>query len=197
MVKYIFASSIDSNKKTGLIASDTIYSGETIIQERPLICSQYLWNIEYRYDACDFCLTPLETSEENVRRLSDDETIVLPYKEQCCPTNKSTQVACSCNFVRFCSVDCQTQAWQMYHKVLCPSEQTNSQQHLAIALKELCDFWKSIHYPPETASIMLLVKILASIKQSINPNEFISKLKEFESLTDHNEEFVHKLLGNV
>lgn len=178
-------------QKKGLVATSPIYTGESILEERPIICSQFLWNAEYKYEACEFCLTPLETAEENVRRLAGDQTISLPYTEQCCTTSKSTQVICTCS-VRYCSTECRGQAWALYHQTLC----TANNASIAEPTSKLCDFWKSIHYPPETASIMLLVKVLASIKQSPTPQELISKINEFAGGIEDNDAIMRKLLGD-
>lgn len=46
--------------------------GDIIFEEAPLISSQYCWNAAYGYAACEHCLRPLETAEDNVRRLTAD-----------------------------------------------------------------------------------------------------------------------------
>lgn len=183
-----------------LYATETIYTGEVIFREEPLICSQFLWNAQYKYDSCDFCLTPLENAQENVQRLTGDSTIQLPYLADCCATNKSQHVKCGCD-TRFCSAACHYKAWQTYHRILCPTDPAKPPQ-LQLQLKEnlekLCDFWKSIHYPPETGSILLIVKIFASIRQSANPQELIQKYNEFSCKYSANaDRLVSKLLGNL
>ncbi|OTF78084.1 SET and MYND domain-containing protein (SMYD)-like protein [Euroglyphus maynei] len=168
-----FSINHDAIKGRCLIATETIHTGEIIFEELPLVCSQFLWNAECKYDACQFCLTPLETAEENVSRLTKEQ-IKLPYFEQCCQTNKSKHVDClGCGQKeRYCSIECRQHAFEIYHQTLCYSRS----EELANNLNKLCDLWKSIHYPPETASIMLLVKILARIKQD---STFIQKLQQF------------------
>ena len=180
-------------QKKGLQAISAIYTGECILEEQPLLCSQFLWNAEYKYAACEFCLAPLETAEENVRRLSGDPTVSLPFTEQCCPTNKSAHVSCTCG-VLFCTPECRQRAWDLYHRSLCPSEPSNAST-LGQSIEKLCNFWKTTHYPPETASIMLLVKILAAIKQSPSPMEMMAKVNEFTCSMGNSEEMIRKLLG--
>lgn len=174
-----------------LIAKETIVMGEIIFEESPLVCSQFLWNAECKYDACQYCLTPLETAEENVSRLTK-ECIQLPYVEQCCQTDKCKHVDClGCGRQeRYCSIECRQRARESYHQTLCPSQS----ETMAINLNKLCQHWKSIHYPPETASIMLLVKILARIKQDAT---VVEKLQQFSSNTaQESEKFVHILCGD-
>lgn len=53
-----------------------------------------------------------------------------------------------------------------------------------------------MHYPPETTSIMLLVRILAYIQQSSDPSTAAAKVKQFCHRTvNEDAELVHKLLG--
>lgn len=53
-----------------------------------------------------------------------------------------------------------------------------------------------MHYPPETTSIMLLVRILASIQQSADPAAAAAQVKQFCHRTvNEDAELVHKLLG--
>lgn len=53
-----------------------------------------------------------------------------------------------------------------------------------------------MHYPPETTSIMLLVRILAYIQQSPDPANAASNVKQFCHRTvNEDAELVHKLLG--
>lgn len=53
-----------------------------------------------------------------------------------------------------------------------------------------------MHYPPETGTIMLIVKILAMYKQSKNKEEFLETLKSFQSIMVNEElMIIHKMLG--
>lgn len=177
----------------GLYATECIYAGEIIFQERPLVCAQFLWNAEYRYDACEFCLAPLESAQENVQRLVGRD-VQLPYADECCPTDKSKHVRCNCG-TRYCSDQCRQDSWVSYHRTLCPVAPGNRAE-LAGAISRLCDAWKSIHYPPETASVVLLVKVLAHLKQSDTRQQFAEKLSQFScNYIEDSERLVHKLLG--
>lgn len=57
------------------------------------MCAQFLWNQAYGYLACDYCLKPLESAEENVRRLAGVPDLHLPYSE-CCETKKDECIDC-------------------------------------------------------------------------------------------------------
>lgn len=53
-----------------------------------------------------------------------------------------------------------------------------------------------MHYPPETTSVMLLVRILAFIEQSNDPSAAAGVIKQFCHRTvNEDAELVHKLLG--
>lgn len=69
---------------------------------------------------------PLESAEENIRRLAFDKSIVLPYPEAD-PTREVQQTAVQCPNcpVKFCSNDCLARAEAAYHKVMCASLQPN------------------------------------------------------------------------
>lgn len=53
-----------------------------------------------------------------------------------------------------------------------------------------------MHYPPETGTIMLIVRILAMYKQSRDKEEFLETLKQFQSIVVNEElQIFHKMLG--
>lgn len=87
--------------------------GDIILEEKPLVCSQYAWNADYKYLACDYCLRPLETAEDNVRRLTNNPSIVLPFPD-CCETKTDAIVECEFCGVKFCSANCRDDALQRY-----------------------------------------------------------------------------------
>lgn len=95
----------------GLFSNRTFKEGDAILEERPVVCCQFPWNSEFGYSACDHCLRPLETAEENVRRLTGNPNFVVPHKE-CCDVNKSLITACPLCGVKYCSVECQNEAFQ-------------------------------------------------------------------------------------
>lgn len=81
-----------------IISKRISQAGDLIFEDQPLVLAQFEWNKAYKYavnkyfdfrkvfsssdlKSCDFCLFPLETCEENVRRLTQNKTIVLPHPE--------------------------------------------------------------------------------------------------------------------
>ncbi len=66
------------NQGRGLVATKPIAEGDVIFTEEPLVSAQFLWNKSCKYSACDHCLRPLETVEQNIRRLTKDPDFVLP-----------------------------------------------------------------------------------------------------------------------
>jgi len=97
----------------GLFSNRAFKEGDVILEEKPVICCQFLWNSQFGYLACDNCLKPLETAEENVRRLTGNPNFVVPHKE-CCEVNKSLITECHQCGVKYCSVECQNEAFQRW-----------------------------------------------------------------------------------
>lgn len=57
--------------------------------------------------------------------------------------------------------------------------------------------WKKMHYPPETASISLIIKLFAMLKQVPNKDEFLAMLNDFQQVSGNEElQVFHKLLGD-
>ena len=179
------------NKGRGLFAKTEIKEGDIILEEAPIIAAQFLWNATCRYLACDHCLRSLETAEEMARRLTGNQFLVLPHP-QACNVNKELFAQCFQCQVTYCSEECRQNAWQEYHQTLCSQPTDN-----ATAIDNLKEAWKSIHYPPETSSIMLAVRLLARIKQANNKEEIINQFSSMCSASVNEEEhIIHKLLGN-
>ncbi|KAG1651291.1 SET and MYND domain-containing protein 5 [Nymphon striatum] len=175
----------------GLFALQDFKCGDVIFVEQPLVCSQFLWNAAYGYSACDFCMRPLETTEENVRRLTGVHSFILKYPELS-TTNKANHVCCTNCGTMFCSSSCKAQALNQYHKVLCLGPSINDANHPLIKLQE---FWKHVHYPPETASIMLIARMIATVKQANDKEGAKHLFSHFCHATQKNE-IVHQLLGD-
>ncbi|XP_033099327.1 SET and MYND domain-containing protein 5-like isoform X2 [Anneissia japonica] len=134
----------------------------------------------------------LETAEVNAKRLSGNPSLVLPHPE-CCEVNPHNHVECPQCLVAYCSKECRTQAWEQYHQVLCVSQHPPDPEHPLVMLQEI---WRNMHFPPETTSIMLLAKMIASIKQAKDKEKVIKKFNNFCRATVNEErELVHKLMG--
>uniref|UniRef100_A0A8C6KAV2 Protein-lysine N-trimethyltransferase SMYD5 n=1 Tax=Nothobranchius furzeri TaxID=105023 RepID=A0A8C6KAV2_NOTFU len=145
----------------GLFAKKSIKKGDTIFTERPLVSAQFLWNELYKYKACEYCLRALETAEENARRLSGNPALSLPHAELCCVHPELHQACPQCQ-VMYCSSECRQAAADQYHKVLCLGPSQDDPNH---PINKLKNTWRSMHYPPETSSIMLMAKMVAAVKQ--------------------------------
>ncbi|KAK8753657.1 hypothetical protein OTU49_000996 [Cherax quadricarinatus] len=176
----------------GLFATRDFKSGEVIFEERPLVSCQFLWNAAYGYLACDFCMRPLETAEENACRLTQNPQLTLPYPE-CCDTKKDAVVECPYCDASYCSRDCRESAWNQYHETLCLRSFMPDPSHPLVMLQEA---WKQMHYPPETACIMLLARIIATVRQAADKEGATALFMQFCHRTvNEEEEIAHKLLG--
>lgn len=107
-------------------------------------------------------MRPLENAQENVRRLAENQSIVLPHLKECCETfaQKSNQCRCPQCGIEYCSKDCLLQASDSYHQSVCPTNPAAAQ-----SMSILMDYWKQIHLPPETTNIYLVLKLIALAKQ--------------------------------
>uniref|UniRef100_A0A1Q3F3A4 Putative histone tail methylase n=1 Tax=Culex tarsalis TaxID=7177 RepID=A0A1Q3F3A4_CULTA len=181
-----------ADKGRGLFARQLIKAGTVLFEESPLVSSQFSWNAAYGYLACEYCLRPLETAECNVRRLANDYAIELPYPE-CCPVQEQLEdhTRCADCGTLYCSQSCLGDALERYHKAICLGANKDKTSHPVNALIE---FWKKTHYPPETSSIMLIIKIIGMFKQS---PDMQSKFDDFVSQAVNEDlEIFHKMLGN-
>ncbi|KAI1238044.1 hypothetical protein IHE44_0012752 [Lamprotornis superbus] len=210
---------ISSAKGKGLFATKNIRRGETVFVERPVVSSQFLWNALYNYRACDHCLRALETAEENAQRLLGRSSLVLPHPEQC-SIRKDLHQQCPRCQVTYCSAECRQAALEQYHQVLCLGPSRDDPTHPLNKLQEawscLClppafhshdllisspfESHRNMHYPPETSSIMLMARMVATIKQVQQAKDkewWIKAFSQFCSKTaNEEEEIVHKLLGD-
>ncbi|XP_045045300.1 protein-lysine N-trimethyltransferase SMYD5 isoform X2 [Desmodus rotundus] len=152
---------VSSCKGKGLFATQLIRKGETIFVERPLVAAQFLWNALYHYRACDHCLRALEKAEENAQRLTGKPGQVLPHPELC-TVRKDLHQNCPHCQVMYCSAECRLAAAEQYHRVLCTGPSQDDPLH---PLNKLQEAWRSVHYPPETSSIMLMARMVATVKQ--------------------------------
>jgi len=88
---------VNQQKGKGLFANKDFREGEFIFEEKPLVCSQFLWNSMYKYTACCACLRSLETAEEMARRLSGNASLELPYASKCCEITRLGHEIVSCH----------------------------------------------------------------------------------------------------
>lgn len=180
----------NSKKGKGLFATKKFDPGDIILEEDPLVSCQFAWNAAYRYLACDYCMRPLETPEQNVRRLACKSEIVLPHADSFEINLEDLETCAKCEAL-YCSGMCKQMAYERYHRTTC-FDMTDPLHPMTVLIEE----WKQMHYPPETTNILLLVRILAFINQSPDPAYAASKIKQFCHRTENEDaELVHKLLG--
>ncbi|XP_071393718.1 protein-lysine N-trimethyltransferase SMYD5-like, partial [Centroberyx affinis] len=183
---------IDKIKGKGLFAKRSIKKGDSIFIERPLVSAQFLWNALYKYKACEYCLRALETAEENARRLSGIPGLSLPHPELCSVRPELHQACPQCQ-VMYCSKECRQAAADQYHRVLCLGPSHDDPDH---PINKLKDAWRSMHYPPETSSIMLMARMVAVVKQAQDKAHWQKLFSQFCSrAANEEEEIAHKLLG--
>ncbi|XP_067642634.1 histone-lysine N-trimethyltransferase SMYD5 [Eurosta solidaginis] len=181
-------------KGRAMICTKNIANGDTIFEEEPFVSCQFSWNAAYGYTACDHCMRPLETVTLNVRRLANNNALVVPLLEHDLTKPWIEQFTqCTRCKVRYCSEDCRIEALNKYHRIACMGAFHADDTHPINVLNEI---WKKMHYPPETGTIMLLVRLMAMYKQSNNKKEFLESLQSFQSTivnTEH--QIYHKMLG--
>lgn len=177
-----------------MISKKHFKEGDVIFEEEAFVSCQFSWNAAYGYAACDHCMRPLETTEQNVRRLASDQTISVPFQEHD-PTKQWLDQFCVCVQcgTKYCSEDCRVDALKKYHTVACMGNFRQDDSH---PINILNDSWKKMHYPPETGTILLIVRIMAMYKQSKNKEEFLETLKGFQCVFVNEEDKIyHKMLG--
>uniref|UniRef100_A0A8C2Z6B0 Protein-lysine N-trimethyltransferase SMYD5 n=1 Tax=Cyclopterus lumpus TaxID=8103 RepID=A0A8C2Z6B0_CYCLU len=183
---------INNVKGKGLFAKKSIKKGDALFLERPLVSAQFQWNALYKYRACEYCLRALETAEENARRLSGIPGLSLPHPQLCRVRPELHQGCPQCQ-VMYCSSECRQAAADQYHRVLCLGSSHDDPDHPVNKLK---DAWRSMHYPPETSSIMLMARMVAAVKQAKDKAHWQQLFSHFCSRTgNEEEEIAHKLLG--
>lgn len=183
-----------AQKGRGVFATAPIKAETVLFEEAPLVSAQFSWNYTYGYLACEYCLKPLETAETNARRLANDFSISLPYVE-CCPVQEQLSGHTKCPDCRevYCSDQCMHNAVKLYHGALCLGAEKGNLEHPTNALVE---FWKKMHYPPETSSIQLVIKIIGMFKQSADIAGLRAKFEDFVSQTMNEDLMIfHKMLG--
>lgn len=179
-------------KGKGLFALRPIKAGDVIFEERPLVSCQFLWNATYGYLACDYCMAPLESAEENAKRLVARNDLSLLHPD-CCETNKESQVKCAHCQTTYCCEECRSSAWDQFHRTLCLGLNNTDHRH---PLELLQEAWRNMHYPPETSNIMLLARIIATVIQAEDNEGAINLFSQFCHRTiNEEEEIIHKLLG--
>lgn len=80
-----------------------------------------------------------------------------------------------------------------YHSILCLQSRVKDESH---PLTQLNETWKQMHYPPETATVMLLARMVAMVNQTDLKLDLLSTFSQFcHRTTNDTHEIVHNLLG--
>ena len=83
-------------------------------------------------------MKPLESAEENVRRLTNNNLFILHFPENC-ETNKSSITKCEKCEIEYCNEECRSLAYTSYHDLLCLEDRSSSHEH---PISILYDAWK-------------------------------------------------------
>ena len=83
-------------------------------------------------------MKPLETAEENVRRLSNNNFFVLHFPEHN-ETDKSLITKCEKCQIEYCNNECKMLASEAYHDILCLGDDRLNSEH---PMNILYDSWK-------------------------------------------------------
>lgn len=76
---------------------------------------------------------------------------------------------------------------------MCLRTREKNEQHPLVQLKEA---WKQMHYPPETATIMLLARMIAMVNQANDKSEILCNFYQFcRKTVDETKEISHNLMG--
>ncbi|XP_037091255.1 SET and MYND domain-containing protein 5-like [Pollicipes pollicipes] len=76
---------------------------------------------------------------------------------------------------------------------VCTRSFTRDASHPLVILQET---WKKMHYPPETACIMLVARMLATVRQAADTEGAVNLFMQFCHRTvNEEEEIAHKMLG--
>ncbi|XP_050042653.1 protein-lysine N-trimethyltransferase SMYD5-like isoform X2 [Dermacentor andersoni] len=180
-----------SRARERLFAVRHFAEGEAVLTELPVTSSQLAWNRACKYAACDLCMRPLETAEANAQRLTAKSQLRLPHPD-CCATRVQEHIACPGCQAAYCSEACRSKAWQLYHQVICAVSNEPSRP-----LHNLLEAWKTMHYPPETTTIELAVRIMAAFVQSEDKVKALAVLERFAlgGTTEEQGSILSRLLG--
>ena len=74
----------------------------------------------------------------------------------------SSQVECPHCSLRYCSAACRDEGWRRYHQLLCLGPSAQDEIHPSNMLDEI---WRNSHFPPETASVHLITRIIAMVRR--------------------------------
>jgi hypothetical protein len=145
-----------------------ISPGEDVFTDIPLVHAQTVDTLSIS-PACATCttslLTPAVYFESNWSRMSEK---VQQQIDDYWPPIKPLPCL-HCSFELYCSEACRTQAWESYHRVLCPSVNSETiELHQFCANRQIIvrETWNSIFSPMVVAK--LIAMIILNVVDSVN-----------------------------
>lgn len=176
---------ISEEKERGLVTLRDIDEGQVIFEETAWVSSQYLYNKRF-FKACEHCMKSLESPTELLVRLSGVGKVQLPFEKEFEAYDHVERsisgelISCSyCQEVFYCSEKCQAESMAQYHDRMCRGRRNIE------PLDRLAALWKEFHYPPETATPMLLVRavcrVLSFLDNGMTYEQSIAPLLAFKN----------------
>ncbi|KAI9150914.1 SET and MYND domain-containing protein 5 [Blastocladiella emersonii ATCC 22665] len=152
---------ISDHKERGVLAARDFAEGDVIFEEAPQVSAQYLYNSQF-FPACEYCQASLEAPVDMARRLAGTDEIPALWGADELPGLPRLPCQHGCEDVVYCSETCRSRAWDEYHRILCVGvNPVGDASDPRPVLHQIYDEWRSFHFPPETATIGLVVKMVA------------------------------------
>lgn len=208
----------------GIISrSDVPIPAETVLfSEHPLVSSQYAYNRRF-FITCSHCMKSVESPRDMLARLSGVGADQIRPEVPEWQWSKHGCVCEFCSLPEhedsdehrpfvdmhgdpipnrnpvlfkqwYCSEDCRSRAWTLYHAALCPGNESKhptftQQRSMRRGLMNLEQCWMQMHVPQESASIFLLVKLVGWMVNRMDldgwsPDQCYSVLDSFQSNVD-------------
>jgi len=169
-------------KGRGIVATKDLKEEEILFTETPICSAQMSWGVKLGYLACSYCMRPLETQDECIQRLTKNKISSLPKTEH--TYQAPPIIKCTKRGEIFCSEKCKNEADMKYNRMLTTVKDK---------IEEIDDLWRDIHFPPETASIALVYRLLAMKRLDPNVAEFLESKEQGDQ--SFGSDVIHKMLG--
>eukprot|EP00795_Rhopilema_esculentum_P012225 gene12225-2857_t len=128
------------------------------------------------------------------RRLSGNFDVQLSYKD-CCGIEKArcSHTKCPACSANYCSEECRQEAYDQYHEILCLGAAKEDSEH---PFNQIDEIWRNMHYPPETTTIWLICRMIATVVKANDPDKVLKQYSSFcSSPVNLQDKMAHKLLG--
>eukprot|EP01102_Stenamoeba_stenopodia_P001695 TRINITY_DN1153_c0_g1_i1.p1 TRINITY_DN1153_c0_g1~~TRINITY_DN1153_c0_g1_i1.p1 ORF type:complete len:468 (-),score=96.04 TRINITY_DN1153_c0_g1_i1:905-2263(-) len=133
-VKYI-----DARRGKGVFANQPFKARDIVYSEEPLVSHRFITGSKERIEACSHCW------RSNIK----EDDIDQRYKSKLLPVLRKVQRSfVKCNKLRvsgeeqrcdevYCSERCRDQAWDTYHRLLCPTDRTEEVTNALVELRNI------------------------------------------------------------